>query len=298
MDNVKNRILTIFALVAFLLNPISADAVDTLSLDDFSCVVSEAQPNTIDVLVSRDVAERLLSQGFTSIRARLYSNDGISQSTTPSILSSNTDFVFRFPNLKNQKYNCYLAGISNDVQGLWSDSNEIRLGEIPKCRLGYTFLPLLSFDGKRVLSPTETCRPIPWTYENFNDGFDKYFSITMQPIYNEDGLEEIGPEVQIFCDKKKLEIYVWAEYADGFGWLGSGQMKFDSGGSKKFNYRIQKDFDGIVLKDAKGFISNLLKSKNTFGFKIPNVDGYVTATYAKGNLLDFRNTFTKAGCKF
>jgi hypothetical protein len=218
--------------------------------------------------------------------------------STPSILTENSDFIFRFPNLKPQKYSCYLALIHNGVQGLWSEANSTRLGEIPTCKLGYNYSPKMSLDGKTEVSPFETCRLVPWRYEFFNDGFDKYFSISMETFDPESEVYGAGPEIQIFCDRKKLEVYVWVEYADGLGWLGSGQVKFDSATSKKFNYQLQKDFDGIALKDSKSFMSSLVKVKTSFGFKIPTVDGYETTTYLKGNLLEYRSMFAKAGCKF
>ena len=68
--------------------------------------------------------------------------------------------------------------------------------------------------------------------------------------------------IQIFCDKKKIEVYVWAEYADSYGWSGTGQLKFDNSPAKKFSYWLQKDFDGVTLKDSKTFMQNLVKVKN------------------------------------
>ena len=291
--------LVIAAMVLCLLIPqVPVFADGTVSTDDFNCAESESQKDAIDIRVSSVTATDLISQGANAIRARIYSNDGISQMSTPSTLTQNSDFIFRFPNLKPQKYRCYLAVITNGIQGTWSEANETRLGEIPKCKLGQSYLPQISLDGRTEINPFETCRPIPWRYEYFDDGFDKYISISMETYDQESDSFGLGPEVQIFCDKKKLEVYVWAEYADGFGWLGSGQVKFDNASSKKIAYLIQKDFDGIALKDSKSFMSGLVKAKSTFGFKIPTVDGYETTTYFKGNLLDFRSMFSKKGCKF
>ncbi len=239
-----------------------------------------------------------MSQGITAVRAKLDSNDGLSQTSTPSILTENSNFLFRFTDLKPQKYSCYLATMNNDVQGDWSEANTTRIGDIPKCKLGYAYLSKMSLDGKTEVSSTETCRAVPWQYDYFDDGFDKYFSISMETYDRESDSFGDGPRVQIFCDKKKIEVYVWTEYADGVGWSGTGQVKFDSANSKKIAYQIQKDLDGIALKDPKSFMSGLTKAKSTFGFKIPTVDGYETATYLKGNLLEYGSMFAKAGCKF
>lgn len=285
-----------FLSVFMVPSPVFADEV--ISIDDFSCAVSEEQINTIDILLPSNIATQLMSQGITAVRAKIYSNDGVTQTSTPSILTESSNFIFRFQDLKPQKYNCYLATISDSTQGSWSEANTTRLGEIPKCKLGFAYIPKMSLDGKTEVSSTETCRALPWRYEYFDDGFDKYFSISME---NYDRASESfgeGADVQIFCDKRKTEVYVWTKYADGLGWSGSGQVKFDSASSKKINYQIQKDFDGIALKDPKSFMSSLVKVKSTFGFKISTVDGYETPTYFKGNLLEYRSMFSKAGCKF
>lgn len=298
MASVRKHLMVVVTVLSLFIAQVPSFASDNISIDDFSCAESDAQKDTIDIRVSTATATELMARGITAVRARLYSNDGISQMSTPSLLTQNSDFIFRFQNLKPQKYSCYLALISNGVQGTWSEPNTTRLGEIPKCKLGYNYSSKMSLDGKTEISPIETCRLIPWRYEFFNDGFDRYFSISMETYDPESESFGDGPEIQIFCDRKKLEVYVWAEYADGLGWIGTGQVKFDSSNSKKFAYQIQKDFDGIALKDSKSFMSSLIKAKSTFGFKIPTVDGYETTTYLKGNLLEYRSMFVKAGCKF
>ena len=139
------------------------------------------------------------------------------------------------------------------------------------------------------------CRPMVWRYEKFNDGFAKYFSIYME---SPDAKDLTITNVQIYCDKKKIEVYVWVEYADSFGWSGTGQVRFDSGSPKKISYFVQKDFDGIYLKDSKTFMSSLVKAKKQFSFKISTTDGYKVVTYPKGNILQYRPIFAKGGCKF
>lgn len=284
--------------VSTFMIPTPVFASEGISIDDFSCAVSQEQINTIDILLPSNIATELMSQGITAVRAKLYSNDGLTQTSTPSILTENSNFIFRFSDLKPQKYNCYLATISSDVQGPWSEANTTRLGDIPKCKLGYAYLSKMSLNGKTEVSSTETCRAVPWQYDYFDDGFDKYFSISMETYDRASDSFGAGPDVQIFCDKRKIEVYVWTKYADGLGWSGSGQVKFDTASAKKISYQIQKDFDGIALKDSKSFMSSLVKAKSTFGFKISTVDGYEIPTYLKGNLLEYRSMFAKAGCKF
>ena len=141
------------------------------------------------------------------------------------------------------------------------------------------------------------CVQSTWTFENFNDGFSKYFSVYIEPD-NDDVTNTGSDTVQIYCDKKKIQIYVWVEYADSIGWSGTGQFRFDGSPPKKFSYFLQKDFDGITLKDSKTFMQSLVKSKTKFSFKIPTVNGYEVLVYPKANIIDYRSRFAKAGCKF
>ena len=142
------------------------------------------------------------------------------------------------------------------------------------------------------------CRPMVWRYEKFNDGFAKYFSIYIDSDTGNPDEDINSTNVQIYCDKKKIEVYVWVEYADSFGWSGTGQVRFDSGSAKKISYFVQKDFDGIYLKDSKTFMSSLVKAKKQFSFKISTTDGYKVVTYPKANILQYRPIFAKGGCKF
>jgi hypothetical protein len=166
-----------------------------------------------------------------------------------------------------------------------------------ECGFGYENFSLFSLDGMTEIDSEEKCRIATWDYDKKRDGFSNYFSISMEP--DDDDENNTGySSVQIYCDKRKIEVYVWVEYANSFGWSGVGQVKFDNASPKKFNYFLQKDFDGVVLKDAKAFMTNLVKVKEKFSFKIPTVNGYEVLIYPKGNLLEYRSVFAKAGCKF
>jgi hypothetical protein len=136
-----------------------------------------------------------------------------------------------------------------------------------------------------------------WDYEETSDGFAEYISISMYPD-SWSNVDDDPPQVTIYCDNKKIQVYVWVGYANSIGWSGSGQVKFDKASPKKFNFWLQKDFDGIELKDPKNFMRSLVKVRETFSFKIPTVDGYSVVTYKKSNLLEFRPEFARAGCKF
>lgn len=141
------------------------------------------------------------------------------------------------------------------------------------------------------------CEVTTWNYDKKRDGFSNAISISMDPEEDEENNTGYSG-VEIFCDKKRISIYVWVEYANAYGWSGSGQIKFDSASPKKFEYWLQKDFDGVVLKDSKNFMRNLVMAKERFSFKIPTVNGYEVLVYPKGNILKYRTTFAKAGCKF
>ena len=165
------------------------------------------------------------------------------------------------------------------------------------CGFGYEYFSLFSLDGETEIDSEEKCRITTWDYSKSNDGFAKYFSISMSPD-DEDETNTGISDIQIYCDKKKIEVYVWVEYADSYGWKGSGQVRFDSGTPRKLPYLLQKDFDGVVVTETKTFMQNLVKAKSKVSFKIPTVDGYEVLVYPKGNLMEFRPVFAKAGCKF
>ncbi len=167
------------------------------------------------------------------------------------------------------------------------------------CGFGYSY----DYENMEISEDYESleesgeCIVTTWTYSKSNDGFAKYFSISMSPD-DEDDTNTGVSDIQIFCDKKKIEVYVWVEYADSYGWKGSGQVRFDSGTPRKLPYLLQKDFDGVVVTETKTFMQNLVKAKSKVSFKIPTVNGYEVLVYPKGNLMEFRPIFAKAGCKF
>ncbi len=166
-----------------------------------------------------------------------------------------------------------------------------------ECGFGFEFFSLWSLDGETEIDLEDKCRITTWDYTKTNDGFSRYFSISMDPD-DEDETNTGYSSIEIFCDRKKIEVYVWLEYPDSFGWSGSGQVRFDAGAPKKIPYFVQKDFDGIIVKETKTFMQNLVKAKKKVSFKIPTVDGYEVLVYPKGNLLEYRPMFSKAGCKF
>jgi hypothetical protein len=143
------------------------------------------------------------------------------------------------------------------------------------------------------------CVDSKWEVVKKNDGFSNSISLIMYP-------DEEGPNadsdsdsyIQIRCVKKTLEVYVWVEYADSYGFDGQGQYRIDNGKSVTFNYRLQKDLDGVVLKSPKTFLAAFAKSKSRATFKIPNVDGYEIVVYPKADLTSHRGLFASKGCKF
>ena len=148
-----------------------------------------------------------------------------------------------------------------------------------------------------LLLSSQTTASAEWEYDEFDDGFDKSILILMVPTGP--GQSAVGqPFTQINCTNKKIYVYVWVEYADGIGWNGTGKVKFDSGATKNFNYTILRNFDGIVLKDPKTFMKNLVAAKRSFSFKIPNIDGYAILDSPKSDLMKYRPIFAKAGCTF
>lgn len=145
----------------------------------------------------------------------------------------------------------------------------------------------------------DVCQDSKWEVETKNDGFTSYFSIIMYPD-EDDANATAGPEsyLQVYCMKKQISVYVWVEYADSFGFSGSGQYRFDAGKSSTFKYTLQKDMDGVVLNETKSFMANFVKAKRSVSFKIPTVDGYELGVYPKADLLNYRKTFAAKGCKF
>lgn len=162
-----------------------------------------------------------------------------------------------------------------------------------RCPFGYDPTKLMIDDD---FDP-ENCIKTKWEYNEVDDGFSKYFSIKIEPAYVP-GFEVSFSGIEIFCDKKKIEVYIWVPYARSIGWSGVGQVTFDGGSPKKVDYLVTKTFDGIALKNPKTFMSSVVKAREKFAFKIPTVEGYEIVIYPKSNLLEYRSIFARAGCKF
>ena len=143
------------------------------------------------------------------------------------------------------------------------------------------------------------CVESKWDIVKKNDGFTNFVSLVMYP--DEEGPSASSDEdsyIQIYCIKKAIQVYVWVEYADSFGFDGSGQYRIDNGKPITFKYTLQKDLDGVVLKSPKTFMTAFAKAKERVTFKIPNVDGYEIVVYPKADLLNHRGLFASKGCKF
>ena len=288
-------IITISILLNLFQN--QAMAIESPDITEFGCGESVTERSAISLSGFIFNGAKLKQSGFSTVVGKLVGNDGRTYAGYPKSIptdpgSALVNFIFIY--LPEQSYKCFVAFNKIGEQGPWELVGETRLGEIPECSPGYEYGPLRSLtDLGKVIDGYEKCRIIQWEYEKFDDGFDKYISISMSSNNGND-----AGDVQIYCDKKKISGYVWIPYADSFGWSGSAQLRFDSSSAKKVNYLVQKDFDGIVLKDSKSFMSQLVRAKVNFGFKVPTVDGYETVSYYKGNLLEFRSIFARSGCKF
>ena len=155
------------------------------------------------------------------------------------------------------------------------------------------------FDADGNYTPPETpCENAKWNLNNVNDGFTKGLYIYMPPSPN--SLNSAGPEdwVAISCEKKKLNVFVLFEYPYGPGWTGKGQFLFDSGKPSSFKYSISRDFSYLSLNSPKDFLTKLLKAQNSFTLKVPLVSGTKIGLYSKGDIVEYKETFAKAGCKF
>ena len=169
-------------------------------------------------------------------------------------------------------------------------------------------------DGYGYLTPPseilkQFCKPFPWEFENFNDGFDKYLQLSMDPYQwppdeYDSGCYTWKCTVNIFCVKKKISVELYIGPADAVGWSGSGKVKFDNGVAKTMSYSLFKDLDGVALKDPKSFMQSLVKAKEGFGVKFRTRDGKAynrtdkSLLFPKGDLMKYRPVFAKAGCKF
>ena len=143
------------------------------------------------------------------------------------------------------------------------------------------------------------CVKSKWDVVKKNDGFTNYVSLVMYP--DEEGPSASSDEdsyIQIYCIKKAIQVYVWVEYPDSFGFDGTGQYRIDNGKAVTFKYRVQKDLDGVILNSPKTFMTAFAKATERVTFKIGNVDGYEIVVYPKADLLSHRGLFASKGCKF
>lgn len=143
------------------------------------------------------------------------------------------------------------------------------------------------------------CSATKWQVSKDNDGFSNSISLIMYPDDEGPSAESDSDSyIQIRCVKRTLQVYVWVEYADSFGFDGQGQYRIDNGKAINFNYKLQKDFDGVLLKSPQTFLANFAKSKSRATFKVPSVDGYEIVVYPKADLISHRGLFASKGCKF
>ena len=294
----KILFLIIFSIFFSVFN-YEARASDIPEIDTVGCgSIGEGFSTVVQIDIWPKDLEDWRKAGNDFVIGKIVSNSGKTFTGYPKAFPTEPQlFNFSWTYLPKDSYECFVATIKDGIQGPWLLAGGARVGEIPECAPGYRYQGLYNLtDSQKIVDKKEKCRLVEWEYENFNDGFDKYISISAPYSPNLDNTSR--GKVQIYCDKRKIQVYVWVPYADSFGWSGTAQVKFDSAGAKKVNYLVQKDFDGIVLKDSKTFMSQLTKSKATFGFKVPTVDGYETVSHYKGNLLEYRPIFAKAGCKF
>ena len=289
-------LIIFFILLSFF--HVEARAAEDPRVDGAGCYQGSL-PQSLEIGVSGAQEADWVRAGVTSLISKIVNNNnGKTYTGYPVAIPFTTlSNLPPFSNLPDGLYDCYLATIKNGIQGPWLliDYGG-RVGERPECSPGYRYDKLHSLtDDTKIVDKVEKCRLIPWTYENFNDGFDKIISISMSPA---DYDAPRPREVQITCEKKNIFVFVWVPYANSVGWSGSAQVKFDKSSAKQVSYWLQKDFDGIYLKNSKTFMPQLTKTKVTFGFKVPKVNGYESMIYNKGNILEYRPIFAKAGCKF
>lgn len=271
-----------------------ARANEEIALDDFYCGSGpDYGQNQVQIGVPESFLETLGKAGSTSVVGKIVVDGGSTYTNYKKKIPDSSDPFLRliWKDLPGKAYTCYVATTRDDgSQGPW-----LLVGGT--CIPGYEFGPRYSPFGIEILDERSKCRPIQWEYENFDDGFDKYISIRMNKDEQTSTTLYEG-DVEIVCEKRKILVYTWIPYANSSGWSGTAKMKFDNSNAQNVSYWLQKNFRGIYLKDSKNFMSQLAKTKSKFGFKIPTVRGFESVTYFKGNLLEYRSNFAKAGCKF
>lgn len=142
------------------------------------------------------------------------------------------------------------------------------------------------------------CYKEKWSDDDRNDGFSKLVGIS---IYADDDDDEFGnawDELRIFCAKKKFEVYVMVDFADSFGWSGTGQIRFDNKSAKSMPYVVSRSLQSVMIKDSAGFVRNFAKAKKKVTLKINTVEVTKILAYPKADLLSHRAKFKKAGCSY
>lgn len=284
-----------FVTVSVVLNLFHSPAIanEEIALEDFYCGRVPLSTTQVQVGVPESFLETLGPTGSTSVIGKIVVNGGSTYINFTRQMPSSSDPFLRliWKNITSDSYTCFVATVKNDgSQGPW-----LLVGG--ECLPGFEFGPRYSPVSLEILDERTKCRPIQWEYEDFNDGFDKYISIRMDK--DSDSSNTLyEADVQIICEKKKFFVYLWIPYASSSGWSGSAQVRFDSSSPRKVSYWLQRNFNGVYLKDGRTFMTQLVKTKSKFAFKIPTVRGSETASYFTGNILEYRPIFSKAGCKF
>jgi hypothetical protein len=184
------------------------------------------------------------------------------------------------------------------VSATFANLNSASAADPIVCPLGEQRTFWTTDDAGNRVPPATDCEPATWNFQKYGDSFDSGFYIYASPHPSPDS--SAGPEdwVAITCSKKKLNVSLLYEYAQTTGWSGTGRVLFDENSAKSFKFTMEKTFKSISLKNPKDFLTKLVKAKKSFAFKVPTSSGSKMGVYAKGNLLTFREQFSKAGCKF
>lgn len=160
------------------------------------------------------------------------------------------------------------------------------------CDIGYSYN-----------ASTNSCDPY-WMDFSENDGFTSYVQLAVQS--SNKGFDSgfaITYWLELICEKRKLSVRVTGDplglYADTnlYG-NGSGQVKFDNGKVLSIKYQRSSDLESIWLTDAKGFVKNLMKARNSVSFKISGINGPHIATFPKGDVGSYAKLLRNRGCSF
>jgi hypothetical protein len=143
-----------------------------------------------------------------------------------------------------------------------------------------------------------------WGAITSDDGFSKSFTIFKNA--SNTGYSDFGTEntysMEIQCEKKKLEVLV---YADPIGIypttdlsrVGYAQVKIDSGKIFKYKYLALKDSSGIGIWTPKTLTAAMLKGKRQVAFKISSsIQADTVANFALADLSTYVSKFKSLGC--